>query len=73
MFGGKAAVRDDLIELGKIGYVNHRFSAEFRVVRNDHYALRAFHHGANRLDHKRTGVAETFGGNAADSQDGDVG
>jgi len=29
MFGGKAAVRDDLIELGKIGYVNHRFSANF--------------------------------------------
>ena len=73
MFGGKAAVRDDLIELGKIGYVNHRFSAEFRVVRHDDYALRAFHHGANRLDHQRAGVTEAFGGNAADSQNGDVG
>ena len=73
MFGGKAAVGDDLIEFGKIGYMNHGFSAEFRVVRNDHYALRAFHHGANRLDHQRTGVAEAVGGNAANSQDGDVG
>jgi hypothetical protein len=43
------------------------------VVRNDDYALRTFHHGANRLDHKRAGVAEAIASNAADSKDSHVG
>jgi len=47
MFQGKATVGNDLIEFGEISNVDHRISAEFRVVRNDDYAMRTPHHGAN--------------------------
>lgn len=73
MFGGEAAVGDDLIEFGQVCNVNHGVSAELGVVGNDDYARGAIHHGANGLDHKGAGIAEAAGGDAADSEDGDVG
>jgi hypothetical protein len=72
MLRGKVTVGNDLIEFGEICNVDHRISAEFRVVRNYDHTLRTLNHSANRLNHKSAIVAKTIFSDAADSHDGNV-
>src|ERR1035438_323058 len=73
MLRRQIAIGNDLIKFGRIGNVNHRVSAKLGVVRNDDYALSTLHHRSNRLDYQRTGIAQTLSGEAANSQDCNVG